>query len=81
MGGLAGLRRDVLSETDRYRVFLRIDKLQIELPRPQKADPASAGIVEELLGGKFGEIRGRRLLDRPRGRFAHVRDPGALHRC
>jgi Mn-containing catalase len=37
-------------------VFLRIDKLQIELPRPQQADPASAGIVQELLGGKFGEM-------------------------
>ena len=81
MGGLAELRRDVLSETERHRVFLRIDKLQIELPRPQQADRASAGIVQELLGGKFGEIRGRRLLDRARGRFAHVRDPGALHRC
>ena len=43
------------SETERHRVFLRIDKLQIELPRPQQADPASAGIVQELLGGKFGE--------------------------
>ena len=69
------------SEGERKRVFLRIDKLQIELPRPQQTDRASAGIVQELLGGKFGEIRGRRLLDRPRGRFAHVRDPGALHRC
>jgi hypothetical protein len=81
VGGLAGLRRDVLSETERHRVFLRIDKLQIELPRPQQADQASAGIVQELLGGKFGENRGRRLLDRPRGRFADVRDPRALHRC
>ena len=37
-------------------MFLRIDKLQIELPRPTEADPASAGIVQELLGGKFGEM-------------------------
>jgi Mn-containing catalase len=37
-------------------VFLRIDKLQIELPKPQEADPASAGVVQELLGGKFGEM-------------------------
>jgi Mn-containing catalase len=37
-------------------VFLRIDKLQIELPRPTEADPESAGVVQELLGGKFGEM-------------------------
>lgn len=37
-------------------MFLRIDKLQIELPRPTQADPESAGIVQELLGGKFGEM-------------------------
>ncbi len=37
-------------------MFLRIDKLQIELPRPEEADPESAGVVQELLGGKFGEM-------------------------
>ena len=37
-------------------MFLRIDKLQIELPRPAKADPESAGVVQELMGGKFGEM-------------------------
>jgi Mn-containing catalase len=37
-------------------VFLRIDKLQIELPKPAQADPESAGVVQELLGGKFGEM-------------------------
>jgi len=37
-------------------VFLRIDKLQIELPRPEQADPESAGVVQELMGGKFGEM-------------------------
>jgi Mn-containing catalase len=37
-------------------LFLRIDKLQIELPRPEQADPESAGIVQELMGGKFGEM-------------------------
>ena len=30
--------------------------MQIELPKPQEADPASAGVVQELLGGKFGEM-------------------------
>ncbi len=37
-------------------MFLRIDKLQIELPRPDEADPAAAGAVQELMGGKFGEM-------------------------
>jgi Mn-containing catalase len=37
-------------------MFLRIDKLQIELPRPEQADPESAGLVQELMGGKFGEM-------------------------
>ncbi len=37
-------------------MYLRIDKLQIELPRPTEADPESAGVVQELLGGKFGEM-------------------------
>src|SRR4028119_757449 len=41
---------------NRRKMFLRIDKLQIELPRPQQADPESAGIVQELMGGKFGEM-------------------------
>jgi len=34
-------------------MFLRIDRLQIELPRPTKADPKSAAVLQELLGGKF----------------------------
>jgi Mn-containing catalase len=37
-------------------MFLRIDKLQIELPKPDGADPTAAGTVQELLGGKFGEM-------------------------
>jgi len=37
-------------------MFLRIGKLQIELPRPAQADLESAGIVQELMGGKFGEM-------------------------
>jgi Mn-containing catalase len=37
-------------------VFLRIDKLQVELPRPSEADPAAAATVQELMGGKFGEM-------------------------
>jgi len=30
--------------------------LQIDLPRPTEADPAAAGAVQELMGGKFGEM-------------------------
>lgn len=37
-------------------MFLRIDRLQIELPQPSKADPNSAAALQELLGGKFGEM-------------------------
>src|SRR5215218_6385237 len=37
-------------------MFLRIDKLQIELPPPKKADPNAAAALQELLGGKFGEM-------------------------
>lgn len=37
-------------------MFLRIDKLQIELPHPKKADPNGAAAVQELLGGRFGEM-------------------------
>src|SRR5262245_51037215 len=37
-------------------MFLRIDRLAIELPRPNKQDPASATSVQELLGRRFGEM-------------------------
>ena len=37
-------------------MVLRIDRLQIELPRPTKADPNSAAALQELLGRKFGEM-------------------------
>ena len=37
-------------------MFLRVDKLQIELPAPRKADPNAAAAVQELLGGRFGEM-------------------------
>src|ERR1700709_1364817 len=34
----------------------RIDRLQVELPPPSDPDPAGAAVVQELLGGKFGEM-------------------------
>jgi Mn-containing catalase len=37
-------------------MFLRIDKLQIELPVATKADPNAAAALQELLGGKYGEM-------------------------
>lgn len=37
-------------------MFLRIDKLQIELPAATKADPNAAAALQELLGGKYGEM-------------------------
>jgi len=37
-------------------VFKRIDRLLIELPMPVHPDPNGASAVQELLGGKFGEM-------------------------
>ncbi|WP_147802770.1 manganese catalase family protein [Alkalicoccus halolimnae] len=37
-------------------MFQRFDKLQIDLPMPDKADPAAAAAVQELMGGRFGEM-------------------------
>jgi Mn-containing catalase len=35
---------------------LRVDRLQTELPPPSDPDPVGAAAVQELLGGKFGEM-------------------------
>jgi Mn-containing catalase len=37
-------------------MILRIDRLAIELPVPENPSPNSAAAVQELLGGKFGEM-------------------------
>lgn len=37
-------------------MILRVDRLQIELPMPEEPDPAAAAAVQELLGGRFGEM-------------------------
>ena len=37
-------------------MFLRVDKLQVELPMPTEPDPDAAAAVQELLGGRFGEM-------------------------
>jgi Mn-containing catalase len=37
-------------------VIMRLDRLQAEIPPPSTPDPNGASIVQELLGGKFGEM-------------------------
>ena len=37
-------------------MILRIDRLQMELPAPSDPDPPAAAAVQELLGGRFGEM-------------------------
>jgi Mn-containing catalase len=37
-------------------MILRIDKLAIALPHPKNPSPNSAAAIQELLGGKFGEM-------------------------
>lgn len=37
-------------------MFLRIDRLPVELPASPKIDPVAARNVQELLGGRFGEM-------------------------
>src|SRR6195952_697855 len=37
-------------------MFMRIDKLQAELPAPKRKDPNAAAALQELLGGKYGEM-------------------------
>ena len=37
-------------------MFMRIDRLQAELPQPKRPDPNAAAALQELLGGKYGEM-------------------------
>ena len=37
-------------------MILRIDRLQTEMPPPSDPDPVGASAVQELLGGKYGEM-------------------------
>jgi Mn-containing catalase len=36
-------------------MIMRLDRLQAALPPPSDPDPVGASVVQELLGGKFGE--------------------------
>src|SRR3954463_3934316 len=40
----------------RSAMILRIDRLGVELPPPSTLDAAGAATVQELMGGKFGEM-------------------------
>ena len=35
-------------------MFMRIDKLQAEVPEPKRPNPNAATALQELLGGKYG---------------------------
>ncbi|GJD81356.1 manganese catalase [Methylobacterium gregans] len=37
-------------------MFMRLDRLQAELPTPKRPDPNAAAALQELLGGKYGEM-------------------------
>jgi Mn-containing catalase len=37
-------------------VFIRVDRLQTEIPAPKRQDPNAAAALQELLGGKYGEM-------------------------
>src|SRR3954462_15847564 len=37
-------------------MILRIDRLGTELPPPSDPDPAGAAAVQELMGGRYGEM-------------------------
>ena len=37
-------------------MIIRIDRLQTAMPPPSDPDPVGASAVQELLGGKFGEM-------------------------
>jgi len=37
-------------------MFMRVDKLLIDLPMPKKQDPNAGAALQELLGGKYGEM-------------------------
>ncbi len=54
-------------------MFLRIDRLQVELAQPTKADPNSAAALPELLGGKFGEMSTLNKRSAPVGATANAR--------
>src|SRR2546423_11055274 len=49
-------RREPFPIPREARMILRIDRLATQLPPPSDPDPAGAQAVQELLGGRFGEM-------------------------
>lgn len=43
-------------------MFKRMDEIMIEIPEVKKPDPNAAAAVQELLGGKFGEMSTSKFL-------------------
>lgn len=37
-------------------MFKRFDEILIEIPQVERPDPNAAAAVQELMGGKFGEM-------------------------
>ncbi|CEJ13427.1 putative manganese catalase [bacterium YEK0313] len=37
-------------------MFMRLNRLQVDLPAPARQDPNAAAALQELLGGKYGEM-------------------------
>src|SRR5688572_16802931 len=37
-------------------MIIRVDRLPLEIPKPKNPNPDAAAAVQELLGGKFGEM-------------------------
>lgn len=52
----AGAVRTIRQHEEMSIVFLRIDRLALELPMAEDPDPESAKVVQELFGGRFGEM-------------------------
>ena len=56
LGGDSHLGNAQETTSQQAKMFLRVDKLQFEQPVPEEANPNAAAAVQDLMGGKFGEI-------------------------
>ena len=56
LGGDSHLENAQEATSQQAKMFLRVDKLRFEQPVPEEANPNAAADVQELMGGKFGEI-------------------------
>jgi Mn-containing catalase len=41
---------------ENHSMILRLDKMAIDLPKPKEPSPNAAATIQELLGGRFGEM-------------------------